>query len=527
MSEFKQIQETITRERVRCFKDPIYFFSRYVKIPDRVSKSAINFELFDFQEKVLKQFQEQDYNIVLKSRQMGLSTLAAGYILHSMIFEPNTSCIIIANKQSTSKNLINTIKYMNDHLPSWLKFPADNNNELSLKLKNNSYVKAVSSKSDSGRSEAISILVFDEAAFMPHAEKIWASAQQTLATGGKAIIISTPNGVGNWYHKTWVNAEEGVGEDKFNPIKLEWHLHPKRDQNWLEKQKAIINDPRIVAQEILCSFVGSGNNVFEEGMVEFIRKNFISEPLQKVGFDSNTWIWKHPEVGRDYMVVADVSRGDSNDYSAFHILDLGNMEQVAEYKGMMNTKQYAKWLTVMASQYNDALLVVENNNVGYAALQSILDLNYKNLFWMYKNVDFVDEDIQIPKNFDTEDKSKMIPGFTTTSRNRPLMIEKLQEYLRDNSLLLHSNRTITEFDTFIWQNGRADAQRGYNDDLIMSLAIGCWVRDTALRLRKEGIEMTKRTMKMYGNKIYSSIADNDPWKYQAGNGVSIDLRDFI
>jgi phage terminase large subunit-like protein len=191
---------------------------------------------------------------------MGISTLTAGYILWKMMNIPNTKALIIATKQTTAQNLINIVKFMNKNLPNWLRIDATNNNALSLQLKNGSYVKASSAAPDSARSESLSILVIDEAAFVKQAGIIWGSAQQTLASGGKGIVISTPNGQGNWYHKQWVEAELGVESDtKFNPIKLEWFRHPERTEKWLEKQKRILNNPQLVAQEILC--LGGNSNV--------------------------------------------------------------------------------------------------------------------------------------------------------------------------------------------------------------------------------------------------------------------------
>ena len=132
---------------------------------------------------------------------------------------------------------------MYDSLPSWLKIPADENNKLSLRLNNGSIIKATSASSDAGRSEAVSLLLIDEAAFIDNIGEIWASAQQTLATGGGAIVLSTPYGTGNWFHKTWVSAEEN--QNDFLPIRLPWNVHPERDQEWRNRQDELLGDPRI------------------------------------------------------------------------------------------------------------------------------------------------------------------------------------------------------------------------------------------------------------------------------------------
>jgi len=221
----KDLKQIIADEYVKCAKDPIHFMRKYCKI-QHPTRGKINFDLYPFQEKALTQFAEHDYSVILKSRQLGISTLTAGVTLWSMVFNQDFNALVIAIKQDTAKNLVTKIRVMHEFLPSWLKGKILEDNKLSLRLANGSQVKAVSSSPDAGRSEALSLLVIDEAAFIDGIDDIWTSAQQTLATGGKCIALSTPNGVGNWFHKTWVKAESG--ENKFNTIRLHWTVHPER-----------------------------------------------------------------------------------------------------------------------------------------------------------------------------------------------------------------------------------------------------------------------------------------------------------
>ena len=125
----------------------------------------------------------------------------------------------------------------------------------------------------------------------------------------------------------------------------------------------------------------------------------------------------------------------------------------------------------------------------------------------------------------------MVAGFSTTSRTRPLIISKLEEYVREKSIIIRSVRTIDELFTFIWMNGRAEAMRGYNDDLTMSLAISLWVRDTALRLRQEGIELTKKSIDGISSYTYSGIYggsndDDNPWQMKIGDEIE-DLTKWL
>ncbi len=197
MSDKKQLKEAIKREYAKCATDPVYFLGKYGIIQHPV-RGKVNFNLYDFQEKSLESFMKHDYNIVLKARQLGLSTLTAGYALWMMTFQQDKNILVIATKQETAKNLVTKVRVMHANLPGWLKQPCVEDNKLSLRYKNGSQIKAVASSEESGRSEALSLLIIDEAAFIDKIDTIWGAAQQTLATGGRALIISTPNGVGNF-----------------------------------------------------------------------------------------------------------------------------------------------------------------------------------------------------------------------------------------------------------------------------------------------------------------------------------------
>ena len=188
-------------------------------------------------------------------------------------------------RRGVDQNMVTKVKFMYENLPSWLKVDYEENNKLTLRLANGSQIKATSASSDAGRSEAVSLLLIDEAAFIENIGEIWASAQQTLATGGGCIALSTPYGTGNWFHQTWVRAE--ARENEFLPIKLPWYVHPERDQSWRDRQDELLGDPRMAAQECDCDFSTSGDVVFYPEYLEFIEKTTIREPLERRGVDQN------------------------------------------------------------------------------------------------------------------------------------------------------------------------------------------------------------------------------------------------
>ena len=510
MSDKKQLKEAIKREYAKCATDPVYFLGKYGIIQHPV-RGKVNFNLYDFQEKSLESFMKHDYNIVLKARQLGLSTLTAGYALWMMTFQQDKNILVIATKQETAKNLVTKVRVMHANLPGWLKQPCVEDNKLSLRYKNGSQIKAVASSEESGRSEALSLLIIDEAAFIDKIDTIWGAAQQTLATGGRALVISTPNGVGNFFHKTWIGAEDGTND--FNFIKLHWSVHPERGQEWRDEQDKLLG-PSLAAQECDCDFITSGRGVIDGLLLENLKESSVREPMEKRGIDSNYWIWQPPNYTKNYVVSADVSRGDGTDYSAFHIIDVESLEQVAEYKGKISTQDFGNMLVNVASEYNNALLVVENNNIGWAAIQQVIDREYPNLFYTSKDLQYVDVQHQITNKYRVQERN-MVPGFSTTQKTRPLIVAKLEEMFREESVVVHSQRLIDELFVFIYNGNRAEAMTGYNDDLVMSFAIALWVRDTALRLRSEGIELSKKAIQGIGQNpgIYTSeVQKNDSWE---------------
>ena len=515
------LRQIIQQEYIKCASDPVHFMKKYCFI-QHPQRGRIPFHLYPFQEKVLTLFQENPYSIVLKSRQLGISTLGAGYSLWLMLFHKDKNVLCIATKQDTAKNMVTKVKFMYENLPSWLKIEAPENNKLTLRLANGSQIKATSASSDAGRSEAVSLLLIDEAAFIDNIGEIWASAQQTLATGGGCIALSTPYGTGNWFHQTWVRAENA--ENDFLPIKLPWYVHPERDQAWRDRQDELLGDPRMAAQECDCDFSTSGDIVFYPEYIDFYEKTYVKDPLEKRGADQNLWIWEPADYSRSYLVVADVARGDGKDYSAFHVIDIETNTQVAEYKGQIGTKEYGHLLVGIATEYNEAMLVVENASIGWATIQTIIDRGYANLYYSTKG-DVTRADSYFDKYMDT---SKMVPGFTMSSRVRPMIIGKFQEYIADKSVIIQSSRLIGEMKVFIWKNGRAEAQQGYNDDLVMSFGIGMFMRDTSYKFRQQHLDMSKAalnsisTNKVGWSGVYSANNTQNPYKQQI-NGREEDI----
>jgi hypothetical protein len=517
----QNVKQIIRDEYIKCAQSPSYFLKKYGYIQNPM-RGRILFHLYPFQEKVLDLWKDHPYSIVLKSRQLGISTLAAGYALWLMLFHKDKNVLCIATKQDTAKNMVTKVKFMYDNLPSWLRIKDEEYNKLTLRLINGSQIKAVSAATDAGRSEAVSLLLIDEAAFIEGIGEIWASAQQTLATGGNAIVLSSPYGTGNWFHQTWVKAENQ--ENDFLPIKLPWFVHPERDEAWRKKQDELLGDPRMAAQECDANFETSGDTVFHPEWIDFLEKTSVKEPMERRGVDQNLWVWESADYSREYMVVADVARGDGKDFSACHVIDIQSNTQVAEYKGQLPPKEFGYFLVAIATEYNNALLVVENAVIGWSTLDSIIERGYRNIYQSPKSGgDSLTAESYLRK---FESSSELTPGFTMSLRTRPLVINKLREFINDKSVTIQSKRLIEEMKVFIWKNGRPEAQTGYNDDLIMSFATGMYLRDTSLRFQQQSLDMVRAALGSIKSNnysgAYSGFSNDNPYKMEI-NGKQTDI----
>ena len=456
------------KEIIKCGKDPVYFFNKYVKIQHPV-QGLIPFDTCPFQDDCVQDFVDHRFNVILKSRQLGLSTLTAAYATWMALFQKDKTILVIATKLSVAQNFIKKVKVMIRGVPKWLVLPTIvSNNKQLIEFSHGSSIKAIPTSDDAGRSEALSLLIIDEAAFVRNFDELWTGLYPTISTGGRAILLSTPNGVGGQYHEIYVNAEAGLSE--FKAIKLPWNVHPERDDAWFEKETRNFSE-RKVAQEYLCDFASSGETFLSSPDLTYMYEN-VRAPIDRAGYDMNVWIWKQALSEHKYILSADVSRGDSKDYSTFHVIDVTEGEVVAEYKGKIPPDQFAELIFEFGIRYSKALVCPENNSYGYATILKLKELQYPSLYYRRRKAIYIGG--YIPPG-DTD-----IAGFTTSGKSRNLILTKLEEVLRNKQLKIYSSRLHDEMKTFIWKGNKAQAMKGnYNDDLVMSLAIGVWLYDSA------------------------------------------------
>ena len=458
-----QVQEVI-----KCGKAPKYFFNKYLKIQHPV-RGLINFDTYEFQDECVETFLENRFSIILKSRQLGMSTLVAAYAVWMALFQRDKNVLIIATKLSVAQNFITKVKTMIRSLPKWLVLPQiTTNNKQLIEFSHGSSIKAIPTSDDAGRSEALSLLIVDEAAFVKNFDTLWTGLYPTISTGGRVVVLSTPNGVGGQYYKLYTEAESNLNE--FKPIKLAWDVHPERDLEWFNKTTANMSK-RQIAQEYLCDFAVSGDTYLDSVTLEWVGK-MVNPPKMREGPDNNVWIWKQPLSENEYVISADVSRGDAKDFSTFHVIDVNSSEVVAEYKGKIRPDTFAELINKYGIKYNKALVCPENNSYGYATILKLQELKYPRLYYRQRKGVYIGN--YVPKQ--TPD----VAGFNTNGKTRGTVLAKLEEVLRNKQLAVYSSRFYEELKVFaIDSSGRASARRGYNDDLVMSLAIGSWLFDAS------------------------------------------------
>ncbi len=473
------------REIIKCGKDPTHFFNTYVKI-QHPTKGTIPFKTYDFQDQCVEDFRQHRFNIVLKSRQLGLSTISAAYAAWLAIFYKDKNILVIATKLSVAQNFIRKVKFVLHSMPKWLLLPEIvNNNKQALEFSNGSTIKAIPTSEDAGRSEALTLLIVDEAAFVRNFDTIWTGLYPTLSTGGQAIVLSTPNGVGGQYYDLWRQAESG--ENVFNPIKLPWDVHPDRGDKWFTEETKNMSKKQI-AQELLCDFQASGETFLQAEDIEHFRQ-MIKKPIEKWGPDMNAWIWNYPLSSKKYVISADVSRGDASDYSTFHVIDTELSTVVCEYRGKLPPDKFAQVLAEAGRRYNNATICPESNSYGYAVIMKLRDLDYKNIY-------FENEKDYYSFLYGGGDISKA--GFSTQQKSRNMILTKLEEVLRTKQIRVYSSRFYEEMKTFVWEGKKAQARKGANDDLIMCLAIGVWLYDTNPQYAKQSVDINAAMLAGFG-----------------------------
>jgi len=476
------LKANIVKEIIACGKNPEYFINKYVKV-EHPLRGIIPFKLYDYQTDILKDLLQNRFNIVNKGRQLGLSTLLAAYCTWLMLFYKSKNILVVATKIDVARNIIDKVKIALNNLPEDIFISkVVTNNRHSIELANGSRIKASTTSKDVGRSEAASLLIVDEAAHVDNLEELWTGLKPTMTRGGRCALVSTPNGVGNFFHKTYSSAEAGLNDFKARTIN--WRVHPEQNDKWFAKETKGFSQKKI-DQEYEAKFIASGDTVIEPEDINYLEA-MVRPPAERMGMDRNLWIWEYPTTGEDYIISADVARGDGSDCSTLHCLKASSWEVVAEYKGKLPPEIFARLLDEVGRMYNNALMVPENNSFGYTTIQKLVEVGYPNLYVegnRGRKASLMNSSLSVL----TENNN--IPGFTTSAKTRPLILSKLEEVIRTRTLKCYSSRFVDELKSFRWIKGKARAQTGMNDDLVISMAIACWMSDATYTVNERARDL--------------------------------------
>ena len=484
-------------EFIKCKNDPVYFAKNYIKIVS-LDEGLTQFHPYDFQEKLIKNFHENRFNICKMPRQTGKSTTSVSYLLHYAVFNDSTNIGILANKAATARDLLGRLQTAYENLPKWMQQGIISWNKGSLELENGSKILAASTSASAVRGMSFNILFLDEFAFVPNhiAESFFASVYPTITSGKntKVIMVSTPHGM-NHFYRYWHDAERGKNE--YIPTDVHWSEVPGRDDVWKEQTIANTSEQQFKV-EFECEFLGSINTLIAPSIL----RNMVYEtPLTKnAGLD----IYEKPEKDHNYIVTVDVARGLGNDYSAFIVFDVTQFpyKVVAKYRNNeIKPMLFPNVILDVAKGYNNAYVLVEVNDIG-DQVASILqfDLEYENLLMASMR----GRNGQIVGQGFSGKKTQL--GVRTTAAVKKLGCSNLKTLIEDHKLLTCDYEIISELTTFAQKHNSFEAEEGCNDDLAMCLVIFAWLVQQEYFKEMTDNDIRKRLYEEQKNQIEQDMA---------------------
>ena len=580
-------KKALILEYAKCAANPSYVIESYFETFDKTQEGYVPFNLFDIQKKLLKNYQQNRFNIVLKYRQAGMSTVTAAYaaVLTAFAKKENPERILIlANKQETAIEFQNKIINFIKQLPSWVGVGFEKSSQKHVKLTNGSEIKSVATSLDALRGYTPTLMILDEAAFIEGGQALWTACLASIGTGGKATLISTPNGLDEIYYDAYENSLNGTNKFKITHLKwwqdprfnkdlsliktsniIDWIQKPEREKtdmvidnalslpfdviekyltegfkphsSWYENMCRDMNlNKRMINQELECAFIGSGDNVIEGSILRKQEEVNVKEPVIKdKEWDSHLWVWELPQRGHRYIAALDVSRGDSEDATGFCIIDYDTFEQVVEYHGKTPPDISALLADKYSRMYNALTTFDITGGMGIAATAKLKELNFPKKLLHYDNLN---ED-----NYFFTPTDDMIPGINFASKNRrSQIVAALEEAIARGDFKIRSQRLINELKKFIYKNGKPDHMKGSHDDLIMALGMCLFVANTSFKKLHESDSSTKAMLeswKIRDNKINTNAdyllqdtinmarntAYNDPQQMGSNNNLQ-NTRDF-
>ena len=455
------------QEWIKCAENPVYFTRNYIKIVS-LDEGLVPFKMWDFQEDMINRFHTNRFNIAKLPRQTGKSTTVVSYLLHYCIFNDNVNIGILANKLSTSRELLGRLQLAYENLPKWMQQGIVSWNKGSLELENGSKIMAASTSSSAVRGMSFNIIFLDEFAFVPThiAEQFFSSVYPTISSGKstKVIIISTPNGM-NMFYKLWHDAERGKNE--YITTEVHWSQVPGRDANW--KAQTIANtSQRQFTQEFECEFLGSVDTLIAASK---LRTMVYDDPI--TSNNKGLVVYENPQKDHDYIVTVDVARGVGSDYSAFLVFDITKFPYrlVARYRNNeIKAIMFPTIIVDIANGYNRAYILTEVNDIGdQVASMMHYDLEYDHILMCAMR----GRAGQIVGTGFSGKKTQL--GVKMSKTVKKVGCLNLKTFIEDDKLVIPDYETIAELTTFISKRESFEAEEGCHDDLAMCLVIFAWL----------------------------------------------------
>ena len=443
--------ESEMQEYLKCSTDPCHFIENYTQIIS-LDEGLVPFKLRGYQEGLIQHYNDNRFNVVLASRQSGKSITSCAYLLWFLLFHPEVTVAVLANKGAIAREMIARIVTMLESVPFFLQPGVKILNKGSIEFANDSKVVAAATSSSSIRGLSINLLYLDEFAFVEGAEEFYTSTYPVVTSGkdSKVIITSTANGVGNMFYKIYQSAVHNQSEYKH--FTINWYDVPGRDEEWKKQTIANTSDAQF-EQEYGNSFLGTGNTLVNADTL--LGMMAIDPEYQKESFK----MYERPQEGHVYVATVDVSKGRGLDYSTFSIFDTSvqPFKQVATYRdNMISPMLFPDIINKYCKPYNEALVIVENNAEGaMVATQLHYDIEYPNVFTQGQ---LKAEDI----------------GITMTKKIKRIGCSTLKELTEENRLSVVDRDTITEFMTFVSKGNTFEADRGFHDDCVMNCVLFSW-----------------------------------------------------
>ena len=517
---------TQIEEFIKCKEDPVYFAKNYIQIVS-LDRGLVPFEPYDFQEKLIKRFHDNRFNICMMPRQTGKSTTSVAYLLHYVVFNDSVNVGILANKAATARELLGRLQLAYENLPKWMQQGVLAWNRGSLELENGSKILAASTSASAVRGMSFNILFLDEFAFVPNhiADSFFASVYPTITSGKstKVIMVSTPHGM-NHFYRMWHDAERQ--QNQYVPTSVHWSEVPGRDEKWREQTIANTSEQQFKV-EFECEFLGSVDTLINPAK---LRALVYENPLQSGnGLD----VYIEPKKDHEYMCTVDVARGMDNDYSAFVIVDITSYphEVVAKYRNnSIKPMLFPSIIHDTIRGYNNAWVLCEVNDIG-DQVASILnyDLEYPNLL----QCSMRGRAGQIVGQGFSGKKTQL--GVKMSKAVKALGCSNLKTMIETDKVIFKDYDIISELTTFIQKRTSFEAEEGCNDDLAMCLVIYAWMvdqeyfkeltdQDVRKRLYEDQKDQIEQDMAPFGFisdglEDDEFIEDGDRWTKAKGDEV--------